>query len=45
MWIAEQRTRDKVRVPNEHKGYPTDMCDQEWKLPEPLLLGVARTSA
>lgn len=43
MWAAEQRTRHKVRVPKERKGYPTDISDQEWKLVEPLLPGVART--
>jgi putative transposase len=43
MWTAEQRTRHKVRVPRELKGYPTDVSDQEWKLIEPLLPGVART--
>ena len=43
MWTAEQRTRHKVRVPKERKGYPTDVSDQEWKLIEPLLPGAART--
>lgn len=43
MWAAEQRTRNKVRVPKERKGYPTDISDQEWTLVEPLLPGVART--
>jgi len=43
MWTTEQRTRHKVRVPNERKGYPTDVSDQEWKLIEPLMPGVAHT--
>lgn len=43
MWAAEQRTRHKVQVPKERKGYPTDVSDQEWKLVEPLLRGVAGT--
>jgi len=43
MWAAKQRARHKVRVPKERKGYPTDISDQEWKLIEPLLPGVART--
>jgi putative transposase len=43
MWTAEQRSRHKVRVANERKGYPTDVSDQEWKLVEPLLPDVAKT--
>lgn len=43
MWAAEQRARHTGSTPKDRKGCRSDISDQEWKLVEPLLPGVART--
>lgn len=43
MWTAEQRARHTRSMPRDRRGYRSDISDQEWKLIEPLLPGVART--
>lgn len=43
MWTAEHRARHTGLTPKDRRGYRSDVSDQEWKLIEPLLPGVART--
>ncbi|MDQ1817402.1 IS5 family transposase [Massilia sp. CCM 9210] len=43
MWASEQRARRAGPMPKDRRRYRSDISDQEWKLVEPLLPGVART--
>jgi putative transposase len=43
MWTQDQRSKHKVVRSRQQRSYPTDLKDEEWRLIEPLLLGLANT--